>query len=201
MHGTLKATSSSCKSGVEPQVVSSLVSRRTVTAYWLIPTEPAYCSFQRIINGLAGRYDAPVFEPHMTIHIGASRAEAASRALADAAHECTLIALNPTRIDQSEQFTKTLFVEFAVTAELRQLNELIRNTAHDSFQYQLKPHLSLLYKRMAAETRLDLAASIKVPLREVTFGAIKAVRCISPTQSRADVEAWRVIEAVSLCDR
>jgi 2'-5' RNA ligase len=175
------------------------VSRRTVTAYWLIPSEPAYCSFQGIVNDLAGRYDAPVFEPHVTIHVGADRTDAASRALASAAHECTRITLNPTRIEQSEQFTKTLFVEFAMTAELRRLNELIRNAAHDSSHYELKPHLSLLYKKMAAETRRDLAASIKVPLRKVTFGAIKTVRCISPTQSRADVEAWRVIEAVSLC--
>jgi 2'-5' RNA ligase len=175
------------------------VSRRTVTAYWLIPSEPAYCSFQGIINDLAGRYDAPVFEPHVTIHVGADRADAASRALASATREYTRITLNPTRIDQSEQFTKTLFVEFAMTAELPQLNELIRNAAHDSSQYELKPHLSLLYKKMAAETRRNLAASIKGPLREVTFGVIKAVRCILPTQSRAHVEAWRVIEAVSLC--
>jgi 2'-5' RNA ligase len=178
-----------------------LVSRRTVTAYWLIPTELAYCSFRGIINDLAGRYDAPVFEPHMTIHVGADRGDAASRALGDAVHECTRITLNPTRIDQSEEFTKTLFVEFAMTAELRQLNELIRNAARDPAKYELKPHLSLLYRKMAAETRRDLAASIKIPLREVPFGAIKAVHCISPTQSRADVEAWRVIEAVSLCDR
>ena len=182
-------------------MVSPLVRRRTVTAYWLIPTEPAYCSFKGIINDLAGRYHAPVFEPHVTIHAGAADADAASRALGDAVRECTQITLNPTRIDQSEEFTKTLFVEFAMTAELRQLNELMRNTAHASSQYELKPHLSLLYKKMAAETRRDLAASIKVPLWEVTFGAIKAVRCISPTRFRADVEAWRVIEAVSLCDR
>jgi hypothetical protein len=182
-------------------VVSPLVSRRTVTAYWLIPTEPAYCSFQGIINDLAGRYDAPVFEPHMTIYVGADRGDAASRALGDAVHECTRITLNPTQIDQSEEFTKTLFVEFALTTQLRQLNEVIRNAANDSSQYELKPHLSLLYKKLAAETRHDLTASIKVPHRDVPFGAIKAVHCISPTQSRADVEAWRVIEAVSLCDR
>lgn len=177
------------------------MTRRTVIAYWLISTEPAYSCFQGIINNLARRYDAPVFEPHLTIHVGADRADAAKHALAHAAYKCTQIRLKPTRIDQSEEFTKTLLVEFAMTAELRQINEVIRNAAHDLSQYELKPHLSLLYKKMAAETRRDLAASIEVPLREVTFGALKAVRCISPTQSRADVEAWHVIAAVSLCDR
>jgi hypothetical protein len=39
---------------------------------------------------------------------------------------------------------------------------------------------------------------MKVPLAEVTFDAIKAVRCVSPAKSRADVEAWRVVAAASL---
>jgi hypothetical protein len=177
------------------------VSRRTVIAYWLIPTEPAYSSFQKIINDFAGRYDAPVFEPHVTIHVGPVHAAAASRALRDAAHECTRITLEPTRIDQSEEFVKTLFVEFAMTAELRQLNEAIRNAGNDSSQYELKPHLSLLYKKMPTETRRGLAACVQVSFRNVAFSVIKAVRCISPTQCRRDVEAWRIVEALSLRDR
>ena len=72
------------------------MSRRTVTAYWLTPSEPAKCSFQEIINDLARPYNAPVLEPHVTIHVGADCADAASRALASAAHECTRITLNPT---------------------------------------------------------------------------------------------------------
>ena len=90
---------------------SELVTRQTLIAYWLIPSEAAHRFFQRIINDLARRYDAPVFEPHVTIYVEADHVDAASRALARAVHECTRITLNPTRIDQSEQFTKTLFVE------------------------------------------------------------------------------------------
>jgi 2'-5' RNA ligase len=198
MRETQKAISSNCKNGVERQVVSSLVSRRTSIAYWLIPTEPAHSCFQKIINDLARRFDGPVFEPHMTIHVGPDNSDPASRAIGGAAHECARITLTTTRVDHSAQFTKTLFVEFAMTTNLRQLRELICNTAHDSAQYQLKPHLSLLYKKMPAETRRDLAASIKIPFQKVTFGAIKAVRCISPTESRVDVEAWRVMETTSL---
>jgi hypothetical protein len=174
------------------------VVRRTVIAYWLIPAEPAHSCFQGIINDLARQYDAPVFEPHVTIHVGADRAGAAKHALAHATHRWPRLKLNVTRIDQSDEFTKTLFVEFAITPELRQINQFIRNAAHDSLQYELKPHLSLLYKKMLAEKRRELAGSIKVPLSEVTFGALKAMFCVSPTQCRADVEAWRVIAAASL---
>ena len=174
------------------------MTRQTVIAYWLTPSEPARSFFQRIINDLARRCDAPVFEPHVTIYVGADRADAAKNALGAAARECKLIGLTPLGIDQSDEFIKTLFVQFAMNADLRKINGIIRDAANDSSQYELKPHLSLLYKNLAAATRCELAASIDVPLSEVTFDAIKAVRCVSPAESGADVEAWRVIAAASL---
>ena len=174
------------------------MTRQTVIAYWLIPSEPERSFFQRIINDLARRYDAPVFEPHVTVHVGADQADAAEKALGEVARECKLIGLTPLGIDQSDEFIKTLVVQFAMSVELRKINDIIRKAANDSSQYELKPHLSLLYKDLGAATRRELAASIKVSLSEVTFDAIKAVRCVSPTQSGADVEAWRVVAAVSL---
>ncbi len=174
------------------------MTRQTVIAYWLIPSEPAHSFFQRIINDLAHRYDAPVFDPHVTIHVGADRADAAKNALGDTERECELIGLTPLGIDQSDEFIKTLFVQFAMSAELRKINDMIREAANDSSKYELSPHLSLLYKNLAGSTRRELAASINIPLFEVTFDAIKAVRCVSPTESGADVEAWHVVAAACL---
>ena len=172
---------------------TGLVTRQNVIAYWLIPSEPALSFFQRVINDLARRYDAPVFEPHVTVHVGADRADAAENAPEEAAHQCKLMRLTPIGIDQSAEFIKTLFVQFAMSAELRQISDIIRNAAKDSSRYELKPHLSLLYKNLVAPIRAELAGSIEVPFCEVTFGAIKGVRCVSPTESRADVEAWHVM--------
>jgi 2'-5' RNA ligase len=174
------------------------VTRQTVIACWLIPSEPARSFFQRIINDFARRCDAPVFEPHVTIHVGADRAESAKNALRDAARECKLIGLTPLGIDQSDEFIKTLFVQFAMSAELQKIADIIRGTTNDSSYYQLKPHLSLLYKNLAAATRRELAASINVPFSKVPFDSIKAVRCVSPTKSGADVEAWQVVAGASL---
>jgi 2'-5' RNA ligase len=169
------------------------VTRQTVIAYWLIPCEPAHSFFQRIINDLARRYDAPVFEPHVTVHVGADQADAAAKALEKAASECELVRQTPLRIDQSDEFIKTLFVQFAMTAELGKINGIIRHSANDSSHYELKPHLSLLYKNLPAATRSELAASITVPFSEIAFDSLQAMRCVSPTQKRADVEAWELI--------
>ena len=66
--------------------------------------------------------------------------------------------------------------------------------------YELNPHLSLLYNKMEAAARRQLAVSMNMSFSDITFDAIKAVRCISPTRSRADVEAWRIAAGVSLSD-
>ena len=169
------------------------LSRRIVIAYWLIPAEPAHRFFQHLINDLARRYDAPVFEPHVTICVGADSTDAVDTTFSKAARDCEAIVLRALEVSHSDEFIKTLFVEFRLNSKLRQLNQLIRSAAQNRSDYDLKPHLSLLYKRMSVQTRRRLASSIEVPFSQVVFGSLKAVRCISPTQSRADVEAWRVV--------
>ena len=172
--------------------------RQTVIAYWLIPSEPARSFCQRIINDLARLYDAPVFEPHVTVHVGADQADAAAKALEEAARECKLTGLTPLGIDESDEFIKTLFVRFAVSAELRKINCIIRQATNDSPQYELKPHLSFLYKNLESATRSELAASITMPFSEIPFDSLQAIRCVSPTQTAIDVEAWELIAARTL---
>ena len=169
------------------------VSRRIVVAHWLIPAKPAHGFFQDLINDLARRYDAPVFEPHVTIYVGADSTDAVDTTLSKAARDCEPIVLQALEVSHSNEFIKTLFVEFGLNSKLRQLNQVICSAAQIPSDYDLKPHLSLLYKRMSVQERRSLARSIEMPSSQVLFDSLKAVRCISPTQSRADVEAWRVM--------
>jgi 2'-5' RNA ligase len=169
------------------------VSRRIVNAYWLIPTEPARSYFQNIVNDLAKRYTAPKFEPHVTVHVGTDCTETVDEVLSKAGRSSKKIALQVLNVSSSSEFIKTLFVRFARSTQLQQLNQSVRTAAQDSSDYQLSPHLSLLYKRISIKDRRLLTHSIQVPFSEVTFDSLKVVRCVSPTRSRADVEAWRVV--------
>jgi 2'-5' RNA ligase len=174
------------------------VSRRIVIAYWLIPAEPARSFFRGLIEDLARRYEAALFEAHVTIHVGANHADAVEKGLSKAAREWQPINLKALGVDHSDEFIKTLFVRFAPNRKLRQLNAMVRTAAQDSSKYELNPHLSLLYKNMPAAARFKLADSITVPFSEVRFDAVRAVRCISPTQNRADLQAWRVVASAEL---
>jgi hypothetical protein len=171
--------------------------KETAIAYWLIPADPTRSFLERTIVDLARRYNAAVFEPHMTIHVGSDRADA-KEVIAKAVSRCRPVKAKVLNVCQSGEFTKTLFVQFALDRKLQQVNEMIRDAAQSSSDYQLKPHLSVLYTEMPALARHQLAHSIKLPFSEVTFESIKAIRCASPTRTRADVEAWRVVATKAL---
>src|SRR5437764_13711938 len=126
MRAIRKGTSLNSRSGL-----SAVVPRGIVIAYWLIPAEPAHSYFQGAIEDLARRYDAPLFEPHVTIHVGAHYPDAAEKALSRIARERQPIHLKAVRIGHSDEFIKTLFVQFAPNRKLRHLNAIIRTAPQD----------------------------------------------------------------------
>ena len=162
-------------------------------AYWLMPTEPARDYFASLIARLAARYNAPGFEPHLTVYATKNADEDAGDVLRRAIGNTNPFRLLIRGISYSDKFTKTLFVEFEQSDQLAQLSQNLRRASALQNEYELNPHVSLIYKTMPAETKAEIASSLSLPFHEVRFDSAKAV--ISPAQieSRADVEAWRVV--------
>jgi len=159
-------------------------SRKSGIIYWLIPAQPEKDLFRKLIRILARQFDAPVFEPHITLCMAQNRKPAILRSL-----KRNPLRLRITGLDFSPKFTKTLFVRFKTGPALKQLARELGcgpGSPRD-------PHLSLLYKKLRADVKKELASTIKLPFREVIFDSIMAVRCIAPTETRADVEKWRVV--------
>ena len=166
---------------------------RTIVAYWLCPAEPELTYLATIINDLAVRFDAPAFEPHVTLYLTNAEKEDPCAVL-----EKVLKGRGPCRLsirglEYSEKFTKTLFVQFEPDAEVTRLVSDLRRASAEQNDYELNPHLSLIYKTMTQETKLDLTHSVKLPFTEVCFDSVKAVISPANIQSREDVEEWRVV--------
>lgn len=164
-----------------------------VLTYWLIPAEPARSHFRSLIQDLAGRFDAPVFEPHVTLYVTEPGNENPADVLKETLRNIKPPSLSIAAINYSDEFTKTLFVEFRPDELLGGLSRKLQAGSASQPEYQLNPHLSLIYKTMAPETKMQLANSLRLPFDDVRFDSAKAV--ISPVmiESRADVEAWRVV--------
>jgi 2'-5' RNA ligase len=166
---------------------------KELLTYWLVPAEPARSHFLTVIADLAGRFDAPIFEPHVTLYVTGAGNDDPKAVLNETFRNIKPLHLSIIAINYSDEFTKTLFVEFAPNDLLGSLNRKLRAASASQREYRLNPHLSLIYKTMSLETKAQLANSLRLPFDEVRFDSAKAVVSAAKIESRADVEAWRVV--------
>src|SRR5438132_14370642 len=105
--------------------------KQTAIAYWLIPAQPEQDLFRVIIRILAIQFDAPQFEPHVTILVAPRdrqpRNDRGSRTLSESpAKILQRITAAPIRlrlgdVGFSSKFTKTLFVRLKSSKSLEKL--------------------------------------------------------------------------------
>jgi len=169
-------------------------------AYWLVPAEPQRTFFSRLIESLATQNDAAPFEPHVTIYASLTNgADQPQRIIEETVHAIAgPIALRVERVGLSEKFTKTLFVEFAASPQLSALSKALQQLSSAPREYELKPHLSLIYKHLNDVEKRALAQRTSIPFSVVVFDEIKAITGPVRTKTRADVEAWRVVYSRNL---
>jgi len=164
-----------------------------IITYWLCPAEPARSELSAIIRDLAARFGAPLFEPHVTLSVASAEKENPSAVLKKGLQGKRPYRLAIRGLDYSDKFTKTLFVQFEPDNDLESLSEDLRRASASPSDYELNPHLSLIYKTMDQETKRRLAASLALPFADLIFDRVKAVISPETISSRKDVEAWRVV--------
>ncbi len=162
-------------------------------AFWLVPAASEHKFFSELIANLGDRFDAPVFEPHLTLHGNVSERGRAERVLREIPMDASY-ALEIDGIYFSTKFTQTLFVRFRLSAELRKLRSALATALGLEDEAAFDPHLSLLYKEMAESEKAALAQEVKIPFREVIFDSMKLITHPPRIVSRADVETWQVID-------
>ena len=161
-------------------------------AFWLMPAADAKAVFTSLINDLAQRFEAPAFEPHVTLQSADIEDRNAIGLLERIAETRGLLHLQVDRAAFSDKYTKTLYVQFRPSEEATELSNAIARFVCDN-GYEFDPHLSLLYKTMSRAAKEELAREIKVPDGQVSFDAIKLVHIPREIRGPDDVHAWRTI--------
>jgi hypothetical protein len=164
-----------------------------ILTYWLIPAEPARSYLNSLISELAGRFGAPIFEPHVTLYVTEPGNENPAGVLRETFRNIGPPRVSITAVNYSDEFTKTLFVEFRPDELLARLSEKLRAGSASQREYQLNPHLSLIYKTMSPATKAEIVNTLRLPFADVRFDSAKAVISPASIRSRADVEAWRAV--------
>ncbi len=161
-------------------------------ALWLLPSSPAREAFRALIGDLAGRFDAPPFEPHLTL-LGVPFQDSVHFAQLEELLLAPSIELEIEGIEFSEKYTKTLFVQFKQQPKLIELQNAVLRSLGIEEEQELNPHLSLIYRTMPNERKAELARSIRLPFARVRFAAMRAVVTPATIESREGVESWRTI--------
>ncbi|NER49306.1 MAG: cyclic phosphodiesterase-like protein [Symploca sp. SIO1A3] len=166
----------------------------TKISFWLIPSEEDRVFFQRIIDNLAQEYDAPSFTPHVTIYSGEytpddNPAEVIDQSIKD----IKSFSLKVEKLGYTEEFTKTLFVQFSPCATLSQISETIRSRLSKPSQYILNPHLSLIYRKLNETIKKNLTNSLSLNKSEVFFNEVRAISTPALITNKEDVENWQTI--------
>src|SRR5688572_7688796 len=128
-----------------------------ILTYWLIPAEPARSHFAAVISDLAARFDAPVFEPHMTVYGTKMGEEDGGAVLERVVADCGSYSLRISGVGYADEFTKTVFVKFHPKEALSRLSQNFQEASSIRDEYELHPHLSLIYKKMRPEKKVEIA--------------------------------------------
>jgi 2'-5' RNA ligase len=182
--------------------------KKTATVYWLLPAKPERELFCEIVRILYKEFRAPDFEPHLTLFSASKarqpRKDRGSRKLSELSKKVLRqislrqIRLTTRGVGFSSEFTKTLFVRFKSSDALRKLTTDLSRAAKSPAKAPNDPHVSLLYKKLPRATNKELATVMKLPFRTVVFDSVAAVRCASPSRTKADVDAWKILAKKSL---
>jgi 2'-5' RNA ligase len=165
------------------------MSKNSAIVYWLMPADPERELFCDIIRILYKQFDAPNFDPHLTVLVTKEDRQSPANVLKQI--KASPIRLSVRGISFADEFTKTLFVRMESSKPLEELVVDLGRATKSRTKSVGDPHVSLLYKKIPASTKRELASTIKLPFREVVFDSVVAVRCAWPTRSHADVETWR----------
>src|SRR5919108_1637272 len=137
--------------------------KKSALVYELLPAKPERDLFCDVIRILRKEFRAPNFEPHLTLSVTTKDRVSPVKVLRQIRSRS--IRLSVRGVAQSPKFTKTLFVRFKSSPQLRKLVSELGRAAGLSMKPPTDPHVSLLYKKMPAATKKELAKMIKLPFR------------------------------------
>lgn len=160
----------------------------TPFAVWLIPAPSDRRWLSKVIQDYAAEYDAPAFEPHLTLYSGVVQPKDDLKSILSESSALAPITLEVMGLNYAENFFRTGFIVLALNEHLTQLSRAIHDRLLAPQDYTLEPHLSLMYKDIPIEQKRLAMLRFIVSVQTITFDTIKVV--MPSPQGWTDVAHW-----------
>jgi len=154
--------------------------------------------FKNIIASLAKKYNTFSFSPHLTIY-GVIRAPQGEieEAINYAFTDIQKFSVNTIKLNYSDQFTKTLYIQLSKNNKLitinKRLSQKLSKYLINSKEYDLNPHISLIYKHgMSANEKVKIISSFTLK-KEFVFDACSIITAPKPLEKEEDVKNFKEV--------
>jgi len=154
--------------------------------------------FSNIISLLAKEHKTYSFSPHLTIY-GVIRApqKEIEEAITYAFTDIHKFSLNTVKIDYSDTFTKTLYIQFSMSDILitiyKRLSQKLSRYLINCKEYDLHPHISLIYKRaMPVNEKEKIISNFELE-KEFVFDACSIITALKPIEKEEDVKNFKEV--------
>ena len=163
---------------------------------WIVPSSDVKQRFSGMIDDLAGRYEAPKFEPHMTL-LGDLKGN--EEGLLNKAYEIAG-AISPfrirmTEIDYLDAYFRCLFIRAEETGPLMEANEKAREVFGRQTSPKFMPHISIMYGEYPNELKERIIGELG---REQNIEFDVESICFVYSSKNIPINEWRVIKEFSL---
>jgi 2'-5' RNA ligase len=161
-------------------------------AIWLTFSKDDRDYLKKIIDEIAKKYHAPKFEPHITVYgLVDSKLSNIDRIAKEISLNCNSCVVKKSKILQSEDLWKTVYVELEMNKQLKTIHENLKKHFEKTVKYEFKPHISLIYKILSLEEKIKIINELDIK-NEFTINKL-VIQKFSP-----DIEKWKIIKKYHL---
>ena len=160
---------------------------------WIVPTGKALDTFVKINKELSQKYDAPIFEPHMTLignlEINQEECLQKSGILASLIKPFSIRFKIAKCLDK---YYRCVFAKADESAQLINAAKLAKQIFYDNGE-EFIPHISLLYGDYSMDLRKTIVKSLNF---DVEFMFEKLI--VTNSSKFSKISDWKIIEEIKL---
>ncbi len=172
-------------------------------SFWLIPENSQKKLLEKIIIDLSNKYKSYLFVPHTTLYHfknNSNKNKVVNLLKENFSKENKLI-LKVENIEYSNIFTKTLYCQMKTNNQLQNLYQKAKKIFSKYGDYQLNPHLSLIYKNnMKAEDKEKEIRKLNslIPKKIIFNKLALIIKEKGSIKEEKDVLEWKEILTINL---
>ena len=143
--------------------------------------------FSEKIQELSVKYGSQSFVPHITAYgLVEIELDELDEIVSNSIKNEERFNVQKMKISFSEDYWKTLYVDFHVNDSLQRINKKLSESLESFNKYEFKPHASLIYKQMDKEVKEKLSNSIIIKDNFIVSGM-----CIQ--EFSEDISKWKIV--------